>query len=162
VLAYGGTVGTAHWQNGNTSTGGTGADVDGLVCASGMAETYHVHAHLAIVSDGQWLALPANVGIVSQCNYEMHTHDSTGIIHIETPNMKTFTLGQFFDIWGMNLSTTQAAGLQARRGHRLSVWVNGAPYAGDPNKIVLKNHETIVIQNGPPFVTPAKVNWGSL
>ncbi len=63
-----------------------------------MAEI--LHAHVAIYKDGQWLATPANVGILPQCNYEMHMYDSTGIIHIKTPNLKTFTLGQFFDIWG--------------------------------------------------------------
>ena len=159
VLAYGGTVGSPHWQNGNTSTGGTGADVDGLVCASGMAELYHVHAHLAIVSDGQWLALPANVGILSQCNYEMHTHDSTGIIHIETPNMKTFTLGQFFDIWGQTLSNTNVAGVTGT----VVAYVNDngdvRRYEGDLRSIELISHRDITLQIGKPVNTLATYSW---
>ena len=159
VLAYGGTVGTPHLQNGNTSTGGTGADVDGLVCASGMAELYHVHAHLAIVSDGQWLALPANVGIVSQCNYEMHTHDSTGIIHVETPNLKTFTLGQFFDIWGQTLSSTNVAGITGTVVAYINDNGDVRRYEGDLRSIELISHRDITLQIGKPVNTLATYTW---
>jgi hypothetical protein len=159
VLAYGGTVGTPHWQNGNTSTGGTGADVDGLVCASGMSELYHVHAHLAIVSDGQWLALPANVGILSQCNYEMHTHDSTGIIHIETPNLKTFTLGQFFDIWGQTLSSTNVAGVTGTVVAYINDNGDVRRYEGDLRSIELISHRDITLQIGKSGNTLATYSW---
>ncbi|WP_204117407.1 hypothetical protein [Paraburkholderia sp. C35] len=159
VLAYGGTVGTGHWQNGNTSTGGTGADVDGLICASGMSELYHVHAHLAIVSDGQWLALPANVGILSQCNYEMHTHDSTGIIHIETPNVKTFTLGQFFDIWGQTLSSTNVAGVQGNVVAYINDNGDVRRYDGDLRSIELISHRDITLEVGKQMPTLPTYSW---
>ncbi|MBN3756633.1 hypothetical protein G3N95_27105 [Paraburkholderia sp. Tr-20389] len=159
VLSFGGTVGTVHWQDGSTSSGGTGADVDGLVCASGMAETYHVHAHLAIINNGQWLALPQNIGILSQCNYEMHTHDHTGIIHIETPNVKTFTLGQFFDIWGQTLSKTNVAGVTGT----VVAYVNDngdvRRYEGDPRDIELISHRDITLQIGSQVNTLATYSW---
>jgi hypothetical protein len=141
-----------------------GSPIDGISCDSMEGAVEHIHSHIVLVDRGRTVTVPANIGVPNSygCLYWVHTHTPDGFIHIEAPVKRPFTLGQFFDIWGMDLSTTQAASLQARRGHRLSVWVNGAPFAGDPNKIVLKNHETIVIQNGPPFVTPAKVNWGSL
>ena len=159
VLTFGGVVGTAHWADGNTSTGGTGADVDGLVCASGMSEAYHVHAHLAIINNGQWLALPKNVGILSQCNYEMHTHDQTGIIHIETPSVKNFTLGQFFDIWGQTLSRTNVAGVTGTVVAYINDNGDVRRYEGELRDIPLTSHRDITLQVGTPVSTLATYNW---
>ncbi|ACC72857.1 hypothetical protein PPMP20_34150 [Paraburkholderia phymatum] len=159
VLAFGGTVGTGHWQDGSTSTGGTGADVDGLVCASGMSETYHVHAHLAIINNGQWLALPQNIGILSQCNYEMHTHDHTGIIHIETPNAKNFTLGQFFDIWGQTLSRTNVAGVTGTVVAYINDNGDVRRYEGELRDIPMISHRDITLQIGSPVNSLATYSW---
>jgi hypothetical protein len=160
TLVFGGTVGSTFWPNGNTASGGKGANVDGLICAANMSELYHVHAHVAIIKDGQWVALPANVGILSSCNYEMHTHDHTGIIHIETPNVKTFTLGQFFDIWGQPLTTTNVAGVTGN----VVVYINdngdSRRYMGDPRDIVLISHRLITLQVGtPPVTSLATYSW---
>ena len=44
--------------------------------------------------------IPAGIGIIpNNCIYWMHTHDESGLIHIESPIKKEFTLGQFLDIW---------------------------------------------------------------
>ena len=97
------------------------------------------------------------------CLYWIHTHDAAGYIHIEAPVKKPFTLGQFFDIWGPDLSWTQADGVTAPQGKRLSIWIDGKQWHGsDPRSIVLKDRETIVIQNGPPFATPVKPDWSKL
>jgi len=160
ALTYGGVVGTSYWPSGNTSTGGTGGAVDGLICAAGMAELYHVHAHLAIIKDGQWLALPANVGILSQCNYEMHTHDQTGIIHMETPTFKTFTLGQFFDIWGQPLSSTNVAGITGNVVAYINDNGDSRRYMGDLRNIELTSLRDITLQIGTPAVsTLATYSW---
>ncbi|MEC5404594.1 hypothetical protein VOM14_03285 [Paraburkholderia sp. MPAMCS5] len=153
TLTYGGTVGTQYWQNGNTSTGGTGADVDGLTCAANMSELYHVHAHLAIVNNGQWLALPMNVGLLSQCSYEMHTHDQTGIIHIETPNVKTYTLGQFFDIWGQPLTSTNVAGVTGNVVAYINDNGDSRRYMGDLRNIELTSMRDVTLQIGTPPVS---------
>ena len=36
----------------------------------------------------------------------LHTHDASGIVHIESPDKRDYTLGQFFDVWGVRLSST--------------------------------------------------------
>ncbi len=42
------------------------------------------------------------------CFYWLHVHTTDGIVHIESPSKtQGFTLGQFFDIWGVPLSSTQ-------------------------------------------------------
>ncbi|WP_232316428.1 hypothetical protein [Candidatus Burkholderia verschuerenii] len=161
ALNYGGVVGSSFWPTGNTSSGGTGTPVDGATCAAGMAENYHVHPHLAIIKDGQWLALPAQIGILSSCNYEMHTHDSTGIIHVETPAYKQYTLGMFFDIWGQPLSTTNVAGITSTSDVVVYINDNGDSrrYIGDPRNIVLQSHRDITIQIGSPVSSLATYSW---
>jgi hypothetical protein len=68
----------------------------------------HIHAHLDIFINGEAYPVPSNIGIIpNQCIYWLHTHDDTGVIHIESPEDRTFTLGEFFDIWGEKLSNSQ-------------------------------------------------------
>src|SRR5690348_4067590 len=90
-------------------TAATGQTVDGIPCQEEMLQ-YHVHAHLAIFASGQPRTVPAQVGIPGTCLYYLHTHDDTGIVHVEAPTQRSFTLGQFFDIWGQPLSATQVGG----------------------------------------------------
>jgi hypothetical protein len=159
TLVFLGVVGNNFWPAGSTSTGGTGSPVDGLICAPNMSELYHVHSHLAIFKDGQWLALPANVGILSQCNYEMHTHDQTGIIHIETPTFKRFTLGQFFDIWGQPLSSTNVAGVTGNVVAYINDNGDSRRYMGDLRDIELTSLRDITLQIGTPISTLATYSW---
>ncbi|HEY1680483.1 MAG TPA: hypothetical protein VGF98_02440 [Candidatus Tumulicola sp.] len=139
--------------------------IDGVDCnpTEGVAE--HVHAQLQLYDRGKRITVPASIGMseTAGCLYWIHTHDSNGYIHIEAPVIKNYTLGQFFDIWGRELSWTRAAGLTAPHGNRLSIWVDGKSWHGsDPRTIVLRDHESIVIQNGPPFVKPAAADWRNL
>jgi len=51
----------------------------------------------------------------------------------------------------------------AKHGGRLSIWINGTLWRGhDPRDILLRDHETIVIQSGPPFAKPARADWSKL
>jgi hypothetical protein len=160
TLVYLGVVGNNYWPAGNTSTGGNGSNVDGLICAPNMSALYHVHAHLAIFKDGQWLAMPANVGILSSCDYEMHTHDQTGIIHIETPTFKKFTLGQFFDIWGEPLTSTNVAGVTGTVVAYINDNGDSRRYMGDLRDIELTSLRDITLQIGTtPITTLATYSW---
>lgn len=61
----------------------------------------HIHPDLYITVDGDVVSIPANVGINTQCMAELHTHDTTGKIHIETVSpTKEMTIKQFFEVWG--------------------------------------------------------------
>jgi hypothetical protein len=142
-----------------------GLPIDGIQCNQSEGAVEHIHARLQIFNRGHAVQVPANVGIsqAASCLYWVHTHSGDGYIHIESPVKRAFSLGQFFDIWGPELSWTQAAGAVASHGHRLSIWVDGKAWTGrDPRTIVLKDRETIVIQNGPPFAKPAPADWSKL
>jgi hypothetical protein len=79
----------------------------------------HIHPVLHITVDGTPEHLPANVGIVKTCLAEVHTHDETDVIHIETllPN-KHFMLKDFFFVLEKSLE---------REGYSLAMMVDGKP-----------------------------------
>ncbi|MBV9718181.1 MAG: hypothetical protein JOZ77_02615 [Candidatus Eremiobacteraeota bacterium] len=138
--------------------------IDGIRCDREEGAVEHIHINLQLYDRGRSVPVPAGVGIPqgSDCLYWLHTHSADGFIHIESPVKRTFVLGEFFDVWGPDLSWTHAATLAAPHGHRLVVWVNGNEWHGDPRAIVLRDHETIVIQNAPPFAKPAHPDWSKL
>ncbi|MBV8371670.1 MAG: hypothetical protein JOY69_00285 [Candidatus Eremiobacteraeota bacterium] len=142
-----------------------GLPIDGVGCNATEGAVEHIHARLQIFNRGHAVEIPQGVGIPAGagCLYWVHTHSADGYIHIESPVRRDFTLGQFFDIWGPELSWTRAASAVAPAGARLFVWVNGQPWHGaNPRAIVLRDRETIVIQSGAPFGKPLPSDWSKL
>jgi hypothetical protein len=143
----------------------TGQTVGGISCDAQEGQRIHIHQHLVILDHGKPVPIPPNVGQPSgkRCIYWLHTHTPDGFIHIEAPLDRSFTLGDFFTVWGQPLTGTTAASAHLARGDSLKVWVNGEPFAGDPRSVPLTAHADIVIQVGPPYTQPAPVtDWGSL
>jgi hypothetical protein len=136
--------------------------IDGIRCDREEGAVEHIHVDLQLYDRGRAVAVPAGIGIpqASDCLYWLHTHTGDGFIHIESPVKRTFDLGEFFDIWGPDLSWTKAASLSAAHGQKLSIWVDGKAWHGsDPRTIAFHDHQTIVIQNGPPFAKPTRPDW---
>jgi hypothetical protein len=125
-----------------------------IPCEAGERLTYHVHVHLSIFIEGQPSVVPAGVGIRSNCIFWLHTHDATGIIHVEAPAQRSFTLGQLFSIWGQPLSSTQLLNKTTDAQHQIKAYVNGQEFSGDPSTIPLTAHAVIVLEYGPPFPAP--------
>jgi hypothetical protein len=145
--------------------GANGQTISGISCDAQEGQRIHIHQHLTILDRGKPVVVPQYIGIPNgkNCIYWVHTHTPDGIIHIEAPQDRTFTLGDFFAVWGQPLNRTQVATATAAKGQSLKVWVDGKPYAGDPRKIALAPHADIVIEVGPPFPTPPRfTNWGVL
>jgi hypothetical protein len=134
----------------------TGPTVANIRCDTGEQLAVHYHAHVDLIYKGQPAAIPAQVGITGSCFYWMHTHQNTGIVHIEAPRdsaTRQFTLGDFFQIWGQPLSKTQVATFpKLGPGDQLKIWVDGKPFTADPRNIVLKSHTQVVVEIGPTFV----------
>ena len=142
-----------------------GETIGGISCDAQEGQRMHIHQHLVIFDKGKEVAIPKNVGqpATKPCIYWLHTHTPDGIIHIEAPMNRSFTLGDFFKVWGQPLSRTQAATAGAGMGPALKVWVNGKVFTGDPATIPLVAHADIVIMSGPPFVKPPVFTaWGKL
>ncbi len=155
-----------------------GETIDGITCGAEQLAT-HYHAHLRIYVNGTQVPVPNDVGRQSRtgCLYLLHTHASDGdegVIHIESPDNRVFTLKQFFDIWGQDFSVTSLLGHKVDASHKLTVYVynpteqpsdakqpftvtppeNLEPYTDDPTKIQLKPHQLIVLAYGTPVPKP--------
>jgi hypothetical protein len=134
----------------------SGATVDGIACQSNEQVAYHIHAHLAIFDNGVQQTIARGIGIPGpetvqsgdvvsgKCFYWLHTHDASGIIHIESPTRRVYTLGQFFDLWGQPLSGSQVG----RATGTVTVFVNGKRFSGDPRSIALTPHKVIQLDVG--------------
>jgi hypothetical protein len=74
-----------------------------MICTTDMATQFHIHPQLVIKADGEPYVLPANIGVTRGCMNPLHTHDSSGEIHVESPVQVDFTLGDFFAVWGKSI-----------------------------------------------------------
>ncbi len=161
----------------NASTGQT---IDDVQCQAGEQTVVHVHTHLTIFVNGKARVIPYGIGIpgfqavetsagpfveTGSCFYWLHVHAYDGIIHIESPSTsQSFTLGQFFDEWGIPLSTTQVGPATGPvTVFFTSPGKHAGLYTGDPRSLPLGNHYEIQLDVGTPIVAPVKVtNWGQL
>lgn len=127
------------------------ATVDGVSCVATVS--YHIHSLVTIYKDGVRMGLPENVGR-GTCNYSLHTHDVTGVVHIETDVVQKFTLGQFFALWNRPLGTAGTAGLAGPIRFYVIDKETLTPVTGDPAQLELSAHREIVIISGtaPPVL----------
>jgi hypothetical protein len=128
-------------------------------CGPSEVLTRHEHAHLTIVIRGESRPVPANIGITATQICWLHTHDASGIIHIEAGDNRTYTLVDFFGVWRQPLGQTVIDGERARSGESVQATVNQQPYAGAPETIVLKDRQDIVLELGPPFLQIPAYVW---
>jgi hypothetical protein len=118
----------------------------------------HTHSSLNVTVNGKVLVVPNGVGInstlwndhsldkfgterkattfgmISPAMSPLHTHDSSGIIHVESTEYRNYTLGDFLNIWGLPLE-----------GKEISLLINGnsaenytSHILNDMEKMVLK------------------------
>jgi hypothetical protein len=142
------------------STSSSSLGIDNIKCEVIEHLTFHIHAHLDIFINGKPYIVPSQIGIIpNKCLYWMHTHDDTGVIHIESPENRNFTLGQFFDIWNEKFNNTQIFDniISNNKNNTLSVYVNGNKASSvDYRDIKLNSHDEIAIVYGkPPDTIPS-------
>ena len=136
--------------------------IDGIQCNNVEQLVFHNHAHLDIFINGQPYKVPSQIGITGRCFYWLHTHDESGVIHIESPVVKNYTLGQFFDIWNKTSSNNQIFGDIANGKNIPTVYVNGKKLSSGVNykDIKLNQHDEIAIIYGkPPANIPSTYNF---
>ncbi len=140
-----GETGMFHPKRGDTKTGGHGSKVNGIPCdTTEYLNDYHVHAYLGIVYKGHQVAIPAGIGMkhpgpaqngyitTAGCFYFVHTHDESGIIHVEDiknlpPSATLREYGNLFDIWGVKVESNSFAGLKGP----VHAYVGNVPQLGD-------------------------------
>lgn len=134
------------------------ATISGVECNRAEQFNYHVHTHLDMFVDGGEQQIPNNVGRLDSCLYWLHTHTGDGIIHIEAPQTREFTLGQFLDIWKQ---TSDSAGLfDSVASMNATAYVEGNQVEGSYRDVPLKSLGEIAIVYGkPPQDIPAKFDF---
>jgi hypothetical protein len=146
--------------------------VDGVYCDSNEQLAYHIHAHLTIYINGQNVPLVANTGIAPEgvtsqanitCFYWLHTHDASGVIHIESPTSKLYPLSAFFDIWQQKFSSSGSFPTQLSSSAQWVIYVNGKQVNTDFNHLMLHAHDLVTIAYNSPGIKPDTVySWGQL
>lgn len=105
---------------------------------------FHIHVWLHVFVDGRPVPVPAGIGIDPAGGFiaPLHTHDDSGIVHVESARPYPFTLGQLFAVWGVPFTRS------ALDGHPdPSVWVDGRRVPDGP-RYVLRAHAGVVVAVG--------------
>ena len=100
---------------------------------------------LKILQDGKTIKIPSNLGITSRCMHPLHTHDETGLIHMEYPRNVKYTLGDFFDLMGVVLKDDQVGSLRVLDDYSITIMKNNQKIMHGYYKILLKDHDKITI-----------------
>ena len=87
-------------------------------------ESLHIHPTLNIEILGEERLIPSGIGEGNGRHRIIHTHDSSGALHIEPPYPKNITLENFFYIWGRTFNTTCILDKCIDDNHQLKVYVN--------------------------------------
>lgn len=141
--------------------------VDGIKCQGGEMLAYHIHQHLTIYDHGKLLQVPSSIGIpggelAATCLFWIHVHAAyPDIIHVESPTQKTYTLGNFLDIWNATKADANPTGdtylkrieTAAAQG-QLTVYVNDKLWTKGYRNVPLTSHESITLEIGKPIVPP--------
>jgi hypothetical protein len=143
--------------------------IDGITCQANEQVLFHIHAHLTIFVRGMARQVPAAIGIAppyevtqtplgpfvagAPCFMWLHTHAADGIIHTESPVKRTFTLGDFFDIWGQRLDREHVGPAHGP----VTALFNGHVFTGSPRTIPLLAHAQIQLDVGRPLIAPQQI-----
>jgi hypothetical protein len=147
-----------------------GAIVRGIQCQPLAQLAYTAYAHLQVYVDGRARALPGAIGLVDEnpiptdhglfygaftCMYWVHTRAADGLVEVQSPTPRHFSLGDLFAVWNQPLTRSRVAGAHGR----VTAYVNGRRWKGSPETIPLVEHEAIQLAVGRPVPRPRPVDW---
>jgi hypothetical protein len=120
---------------------------------------YHIHVHLDVYIKGVHIVVPSLVGIdiVDEFLTVLHTHDPTGVVHIESASSAPYSLGKFFGVWGVRLDAGCIGRYCTGQKAKLRTYLGGKAFTGNPASIVLREHEEIVLAYGTKAQLPRPV-----
>jgi hypothetical protein len=130
--------------------------------------TMHEHANVQIFVNGKQETVPTDIGIDQSTGtlQSIHTHDDTGTVHLESSQARTFTLGEFFGVWGVRLTPSCIGGYCNDGQNQMRVYVGGEQRTGDPRDIALDDQSVIVITYGTekqlPDPIPSSFDFSSV
>lgn len=179
----------------------SGSTIDGIPCTASMPTNYHVHFFVGVYDGSTEIEVPAGVGMVNPgpqdpsssppnqiltwtCAYSIHTHDASGMIHVETSSptcgsapgatgpcsMSLYNFGNFLDVWGLSISSNNFGPLNGP----VQIYTQASTppyctsactvpattlslYTGDPRAIPLYSHTVVWILVGSNVPSPANL-----
>jgi hypothetical protein len=121
-------------------------------CAAGGAVDA---VHVEIFVDRKVLLLPAGIGLRpplrrsglsrlagGACAYPLHTLDPTGTVLVDSTRQRV--LGDLFTVWGQRLAARRLLSFAGR----VRVFRNGREWPGDPRRLPLRRHDSVVLEVG--------------
>jgi hypothetical protein len=130
----------------------------GLPALAQEGTKLHIHQHLDVFVRGRRVVVPAGIGIDPNGRFisPIHTHDMTGVIHVESPTVRMFTLGEFFGVWGVRFGKRCLGSFCTGRLGALRVYADGRPVAR-PWRLPLAEHQEIVVAFGTRSQLPRPI-----
>jgi hypothetical protein len=130
----------------------------GLPALSAEGTVLHIHQHLDIFVHGKAVAVPANIGISRAESFisDLHVHDASGVIHVESPEKKDFNFGQLMDVWGVKFDSTHLGSYSVDSTNKLVLYVDGQPVT-DMRGTKLTAHQELVLTYGSASELPATI-----
>jgi hypothetical protein len=140
------------------------AELAGMQNVWGEDLAMHVHSHLSITVDGEAVTIPGDIGHDADTKLAapLHTHDTSGIVHVESPRRESFVLGQLFTEWGVHLDAVSIGSLGPDDGLELTTFVDGSRREGDPADIRLSDFEDVALvlaPRGEAVTAPPAFDW---
>ena len=124
-------------------------NISGITCDKVEHLVYHNHTKLIIKFQNETHNIPAGIGIIpNDCIFWLHTHDDSGIIHIESPIKTAFSLDQFLKVWNIfdNSSFIKNISKNDIAANVSMILENGSQIKSDNYKnIILENNAIITI-----------------
>lgn len=124
-------------------------NISGITCDEVEHLVYHNHTKLIIKIQNETDNIPAGIGIIpNDCIFWLHTHDNSGIIHIESPIKTAFSLDQFLKVWSIfdNSSFIKNISNNDIPANVSMISENGSKIKSDDYKnIILENNAIITL-----------------
>lgn len=92
----------------------------------------HIHAHLEVYRRGKQVIVPNGIGLGSGITSPVHTHDPSGVIHVEAPAGAPVRLWQFFALWDVPLDGAKV--------------VADGQVVSDPRSLEIRNNQLITVE----------------
>lgn len=194
-------TGVTNGSNPITGTSPSGNSIDGIPCSASETTSYHVHFFVGVYNNTSETEVPAGLGMVNPsapdpnssppnqiltwtCAYHIHTHDASGMIHIESDSptcgsapgasgpcsMSIYNFGNFLDVWGVSIGSNSFGPLSGP----VQIYTQSttppyctAPctvpantlslYTGDPRAIPLYSHTVIWVLVGSNVPSPGSL-----
>ena len=112
--------------------------------------TMHEHANVQVFVHGRQEPVPTDIGINPSPGtiQSIHTHDDTGTVHLESSQARTFTLGEFFGVWGVRFTPSCLGAYCNDQQNTIRVYVDGRQQTGDLRDVALDDQSVVVVTYG--------------